>query len=84
MRLSEFILLSEEEKKFIVLHEGILIAKRSRAPYLVFLFQMDGYYVESYCNVETKGIEEYRVFQNPVLLAPYLEQIAIDDLLEWG
>jgi len=82
MRLSEFILLNEEEKKFIVLHEGILIAKRSAPPYLVFLFQMDNYYVESYCNVQTKGIEEYRMFQSPVLLSPYLEAIAIDDLLE--
>lgn len=82
MRLSEFILLSEEEKKFVVLHHGILVAKRSISPYLVFLFQMDGYYVESYCNVETKGIEEYRVFQHPALLTPYLEEIVIDDLLE--
>ena len=82
MRLSEFILLNEEEKKFIVLHEGILIAKRCVAPYLVFLFQMDGYYVESYCNVDNKAIEEYRMFQSPALLTPYLESIAIDDLLE--
>lgn len=82
MRLSDFILLNEEEKKFIVLHEGILVAKRSSYPYLVFLFQMDNYYVESYCNVETKGIVEYRAFQNPALLKPYLEEIAIDDLLE--
>lgn len=82
MRLSDFILLNEEHKKLIVLHEGILVAKRSSYPYLVFLFQMDDYYVESFCNVQTKGIEEYRVFQNPVLLTPYLEAIAIDDLLE--
>lgn len=82
MRLSEFILLSEEEKKLVVLHQGILVAKRLVQPYMVFLFQMDHYYVESFCNVETKAIEEYRVFQHPTLLAPYLEQIAIDDLLE--
>ena len=82
MRLSDFILLSEDEKKLVVLHEGILVAKRSHYPYLVFLFQLDNYYVESFCNVQTKGIEEYRVFQNPVLLTPYLEAITIDDLWE--
>ena len=81
MRLSDFILLNEEQKKLIVLHEGILVAKRSNFPYLVFLFQMENYYVESFCNVQTKAIEEYRAFDHPKLLAPYLESIAIDDLL---
>jgi hypothetical protein len=82
MRLTEFILLSEEEKKVVVLHQGILVAKRSRYPYLVFLFQMDNYYAEAFCNVQNKAIEEYRVFNHPSLLTPYLEQIGIDDLLK--
>ncbi|HYH16286.1 MAG TPA: hypothetical protein VD794_13750 [Flavisolibacter sp.] len=81
MRLSDFILLNEEQKKLIVLHEGILVAKRSSYPYLVFLFQMENYYVESFCNVQTKAIEEYRAFDHTKLLTPYLESIAIDDLL---
>ena len=38
MRLSEFILLGEEEKKGTVLHEGILLAKRETEDYKVFLF----------------------------------------------
>ncbi|ANE51604.1 hypothetical protein [Flavisolibacter tropicus] len=82
MRLAEFILLSEGEKKVVVLHQGILIAKRTRYPYMVFLFQMDNYYAEAFCNIQTKAIEEYRAFNHPSLLKPYLEEIAIDDLLE--
>jgi hypothetical protein len=81
MKLSDFILLSEGEKKMVVLHEGILVGKRNKYDYLVFLFQMDNYYVETYCNLENKSIEEYRAFHNTKLLTPYLEAISIDDLL---
>ena len=81
MRLSDFILLGEEEKKVVVLHEGILIGKRVKNDYLMFLFQMDSYYVETYCNMKSKAIVEYSVFDNTKLLKPYLEAISIDDLL---
>jgi hypothetical protein len=81
MKLSDFILLDEGKKKMVVLHEGILIGKRNKFDYLVFLFQMDNYYVETYCNLKNKAIEEYRVFDNTKLLKPYLEAISIDDLL---
>ena len=81
MKLSDFILLNEEQKKMAVLHEGILIGKRNKFDYLVFLFQMDKYYVETYCNLKNKAIEEYRAFDNMKLLKPYLEAISIDDLI---
>jgi hypothetical protein len=47
----------------------------------VFLFRMDAYYVEAYCNPRNQAIEEYRVFDNTKLLDPYLETIPIDHLL---
>lgn len=81
MRLSDFILLKEEDKKLIVLHNGVLVAKRSNLNHLVFLFQLDNYYVETYCNLRNKAIEEYRVFDHTALLDPYLETIALDDLM---
>ena len=81
MKLSEFILLSEQEKKAVVLHEGILVAKRSNPQSMVFLFQMETYYVETYCNTESRSISEFRVFEDTRHLHPYLESIAIDDLL---
>jgi hypothetical protein len=81
MRLSDFILLSENEKKVAVLHQGVLVAKRSDSDSMVFLFQLENYYVEAFCNQQNKAIEEYRVFESLNLLAPYLETIAIDNLL---
>jgi hypothetical protein len=73
--------MNEDEKKFTVLHRGVLIAKRSFSDCKIFLFQLESYYVEAFCNPESKAIEEYRVFDNVNLLTPYLEEITIDHLL---
>lgn len=81
MRLSDFIMLNEEEKKSTVLRQGVLIAKRSSLDSMVFLFQVSSYYVEAYCNPENKAIEEYRMFDNTDVLQPYLEAIPLDKLL---
>ena len=81
MRLSEFILLNENEKKSTVLHQGVLLAKRSSFDSMVFLFQLGSYYVEAYCNPANKAIEEYRMFDNIDILQPYLEAIPLDNLL---
>lgn len=81
MRLSEFILLKEEEKKLAVLHSGVLVGKRVNYKHMVFLFQLSNYYVETYCNLQDKNIEEYRVFDHTSLLMPYLERIPIGHLL---
>jgi hypothetical protein len=81
MRLSDFIVLNVDEKKATVLHQGVLIAKRSSLDSMVFLFQLGNYYVEAYCNPSNKAIEEYRMFDNIEVLKPYLEAIPLDNLL---
>ena len=81
MKLSEFILLNEEQKKGSLLHEGVLIGKRSSADWLIFLFQLENCYVESYCNVQSRSVEEFRAFTHLEPLCPYLDDISLDDLL---
>ena len=81
MKLSDFISLNEQEKKWAVLHQGVLIGKRSNSGYMVFLFQLESYYVETYCNIANRAIETYQVFDTTGLLNPYLEEIAVNDLL---
>jgi hypothetical protein len=81
MKLSEFIALSEEQKRSTVLTQGVAIAKRHLGDHLVFLFQLQSYYVETYCSYDNKEIQEYRVFQSTKQLTPYLEEIPIDHLL---
>jgi len=81
MKLSDFIVLNENDKKLTVLHKGVLVGKRKTFDSMVFLFHLGSYYVETYCNPENKAIEEYRVFDNVTLLNPYLDTIPIDNLL---
>jgi hypothetical protein len=81
MKLSEFIVLDEQHKKQVVLHQGVLIGKRSNYDHIVFLFQLNNYYVETYCHKEEKKIVEYQAFEHIDLLAPYLENIPINELL---
>lgn len=81
MKLSDFILLSEEEKKFAVLHAGVLIGKRKDADLIAFLFQVNNFYVETFFQTNNKAIKEFRMFDQTALLQPYLETIRIDELL---
>jgi hypothetical protein len=78
MKLSEFIVLSQEEKRSAVVQEGVPIAKRIVNDYMVFLFQLPTCYVETFCCQQTKEIHEYRAFHNTKHLSPYLEEIRID------
>lgn len=81
MKLSEFILLSESEKKWLVTHRASPLAQRTYPHLIVFLFQLEDYYVEAYCNIADKKIDEYRVLPNTNAIRHYLEAIPIDGLL---
>jgi hypothetical protein len=81
MKLSEFILLGEAEKQHTVLHRGVLVAKRTEETSLIFLFQLGGYYVETWCSVANRSVTEYRMFDGTAPLEPYLEEISLRHLL---
>jgi hypothetical protein len=81
MILSDFILLSEAEKKTVMLHQGILIAKKANQQFMIFLFQMQAFYVEVFCDKATKETHEFRVFNQINQLDPWLESIPIPDLI---
>ena len=81
MKISDFILLNIEEKNSILLHIGILVGKRKSSDCFIFLFQVENFYVEVYCDLTDKSIQEYKIFQNTNQLHPYLESVSIDGLL---
>jgi hypothetical protein len=81
MKLSEFILLNEVDKKCAVLNNGVALAKSSSPDFIIFLFQLEDYYVETYCNISDKTINEYRILPDTNAIKHYLEAIPIDDLL---
>lgn len=81
MRLGDFILLNETDKRSRILHEGVLIAKRTTASEFIFLFQLTTFYAEIYCSLADKSVTEFRAFKNTNELSPYLVTIPIDGLL---
>lgn len=80
MKLSDFILLDVEQKTSALMHEGILVGKRSAGDRMVFLFQLEGFYVESYCNMEEKLIDQFQIHLSINSLSPYLDAISLEDL----
>lgn len=81
MKLSEFILLNEVEKKRAVMDKAVALAQRTYPDLIIFLFQLEGYYIETYCNIANKTIEEYRILPDTNAIGHYLEAIPITDLL---
>jgi hypothetical protein len=81
MKLSEFILLDEAEKKSTVMNNAVALAKRTYPDLIIFLFQLEDYYIETYFNSAHKTIEEYRVLPDTNAIRHYLECIPIDDIL---
>lgn len=81
MKLSEFILLSEAEKKWSVMNKAVPLAQRTYPQFTVFLFQLEDYYVEAFCNVADKRIDEYRILPDTNAIRHYLDAIPIDELL---
>lgn len=81
MKLSEFIVLNEAEKKHAVMNYAVALATRTTPGFMIFLFQLEGYYVEAYCNVNQKTIEEYCVLPGVNAIGHYLQAIPIDNLV---
>jgi hypothetical protein len=81
MKLSEFILLKEDKKRFVVLHAGVLVGKRLCGGCCVFLFHLENFYVEVYCRLADKAVLEYRSYTEVGRLTAYLDSIALDGLL---
>ncbi len=82
MKLSDFIVLNDKEKTSVVLHMGILVAKKRLQHCIIFLFQLENYYVETYCNYEDMAVLEFRMFDSTGLLEPYLGAISIQELMK--
>ena len=81
MKLSDFILFNEKEKRQVVLNQGVLIAKRTTPSTVTFLFDVESFYVEACFNAKNKDIEEFRMFDLARLPKLYLDGIPLDDLL---
>lgn len=80
MTLHDFKVLDDTQKATALVDEGVLIGKRDLLFYLVFLYQIENFYVEVLYSIKSKKVHKFRAFENTELLDPYLSKIDISEL----
>lgn len=81
MTLHGFELLAAEEQIDCTLENGVLTAFLETDNYIVILYQLNGFYVEAYCDRSTTHIIRLRSFNSPEQLEPYLAAVDLSELL---
>ncbi len=77
----EFNQLSHDEQTWYIWNGAIHLHIREVYGYRVNLFSFNGYYIELWYSINENSIKKIKAFDNSALLAPYLETIKINDLL---
>lgn len=81
MSIDEFSELKEEQKEEAIKQLGTIVGKRDDALHDFLLFQIASFYVEIGFRKEDGTVWRIGEFDHPILLAPYLDQINLEDLL---
>ncbi len=80
----EFNSLSHDEQTWYIWNGAIHLPVREVYGYRVNLFSFNGYYIELWYSIQENSIKRIKAFENSALLAPYLEDIKIDSLMNLG
>lgn len=80
MTLEEFKLLDDSDQTQTLLDHGVFIAERMYKNFLIFLYQVDNFYVEIYHNLRFNAMQGMSGFQDDEVLEPYLNSIDISCL----
>ena len=83
MTLYQFKLLSETEQASLVWDEGVFIANRENQQHNYLLYQLHSFYVEVQYERDKNIISAFKSFSSTEPLAPYLETIILDDLINY-
>lgn len=81
MRISEFRKLSAKEQQELVAQHGTLLCERSSKNFNIFLYGVDGFYVELFFFKESGEFATMKPFDNTDELTPYLREIDVGQLL---
>lgn len=81
MTLYEFGILEERARVNLVYLEGVYLGKRKEEDITMVLYQLHGFYVEICYRKYRYHIRRIRAFASTFLLDPYLDDIAIENLV---
>lgn len=82
MTHKEYKALRQDEQTSFLCKAGVSIAERKVGPYLIVLYQVDGFYVEVFYDKHSYQMIKLMSFYNTTLLEPYLTDINITPLFD--
>ena len=77
MTLYQFNQLDEHEQMETLWEKGVFLADRTEGEYYIKLYQIDGFYLETYRLIEHNEIKRIRSFSSTDQLAPYIERLKL-------
>lgn len=84
MNIEQYRQLTDTEQARLLKQEGVFLADRFSAGSRIYLFTLFGFYIELFHALnlhESGGLRVCRVFEDPEMLAVYLDRIDIGQLL---
>ena len=78
--LDEFRLMNFEKKCDVITIYGNYLLQRSLADCKVFLYYAEGFYIEVFYSPKHQKVLMINAFERSIGLAPYLENISLEDL----
>ncbi len=81
MTLYQFIQLDQTKQTEMLHNEGVQIGERRDANHHIILYQIGGFYVEVFYNLQQTVFRRMRSFRSIGQLRPYLDKIDISSLL---
>ena len=78
MKLYQFNQLNELEQMEVLWDKGVFLADRTENEYYIKLYQIDGFYIETYHYVKHNIINKMRSFTNTNQPTPYIDKLKIN------
>jgi hypothetical protein len=81
MTFYQFNRLDEMQQAEVLLEKGVCLGERHDAEHKIFLYQIEGFYVEEFYHKQHNVPRRIRSFRSTSQLRPYLDKIDIGNLL---
>ena len=81
MTFYEFNAMNGEQQAEILWERGVYLMARQKREYKFALYQLDAFYVEVWYHTDGNEITKLRSFSSTGPLEPYLEEIALPEIL---
>ena len=82
MNVAEFASLDMVARSNAICKKGVYLCGRHIPHYGLFLYAIDGFYVEVYYHQQKRKVTELKSFTDTAYLEPYLQDIDLTALLE--